>query len=132
MTWKHYSLEQTATRFDNSRDYTIGIEEEFQILDPNTLELTSRLEDLKAIAHKKLGTFVQGELIASEVEISTGKCENIAAAEADLTEKRRRWPEPGSNLGVSLEVTGPNPFAGWQPQRIPETNHSRTLTQRGR
>lgn len=132
MTWKHYSLEQTATRFDNSRDYTIGIEEEFQILDPNTLELTSRLEDLKAIAHKKLGTFVQGELIASEVEISTGKCENIAAAEADLTEKRRLLAESASKLGVRLGTTGTHPFSDWKAQRILETHHYREVEKRVR
>ncbi|MFA6001203.1 MAG: glutamate-cysteine ligase family protein, partial [Thermoleophilia bacterium] len=132
MNWKHYSLEQAATRFDNSQDFTIGIEEEFQILDPDTLELTSRLEELRAIAHEKLGTFVQGELIASEIEISTGKCRNIAAAEADLTQKRRLLAESASQLGVRLGTTGTHPFSDWKDQRILETHHYREVEERVR
>jgi len=132
VTWKHYSLEQAAAAFDNSRDLTIGIEEEFQILDANTLELANRFEDLSAIAHKKLGTFVRGELIASEVEISTAKCESIAAAEADLTQKRRLLAESASELGVKLGTTGTHPFSDWKEQRILETHHYREVEERVR
>jgi len=132
VTWKHYSLERAAASFDNSLDLTIGIEEEFQILDADTLELTNRFEDLSAVAHKKLGTFVKGELIASEIEISTAKCESIAAAEADLTQKRRLLAESASELGLKLGTTGTHPFSDWKKQRILDTHHYREVEERVR
>ena len=81
-------MEQAAARFDNSQDLTIGIEEEFQIIDTESLELENRFEELYAIARPRMGVNVCGELIASEIEINTRKCLQLREAEADLKLKR--------------------------------------------
>ena len=65
--------------FDATTDFAVSVEEEFALLDPETLELTNRFEDLEAIAR---GTEVEphlvGELIASEAEVRTGRCQSWA------------------------------------------------------
>jgi len=129
LTWKHYSLEQSAARFDGSQDLTIGIEEEFQILDAGTLDLSNRFEDLHAAARERLGTFVRGELIASEVEVCTAKCYDLAEAEADLKEKRRLLHESADAIGLALGASGTHPFSNWKDQRILDTPHYRAVEQ---
>lgn len=123
MTWKHYSLEQSAARFDSSQNLTIGIEEEFQILDAESLALTGRFDELHEAARDKLGTFVRGELIASEIEICTARCESMAEAEADLKGKRRHLKAAASKIGVKLGTAGTHPFSSWKDQRILNTPH---------
>lgn len=130
MTWKHYSLEQAAERFDASEDFTVGIEEEFQILDPETLELVDRFEDLQKKARNRIGTFARGELIASEIEICTDKCYSMAQAEADLKEKRLGLFESAEELGLALGASGTHPFADWKDQRIIDTPHYRIVEER--
>lgn len=127
MTWKKYSLEQAAARFDSSQDFTIGIEEEFQILDAKSLDLTNRFEDLQRVAHRKIGSFARGELIASEIEICTDKCASMAEAEADLKAKRLGLFAAADELGLTLGATGTHPFTRWKEQRIIDTPHYREV-----
>src|SRR5262249_18808395 len=61
--------------FENAEDLTVAVEEEFALLDPDTLELTNRFEELKeAAAGTELDEHLVGELIASEIEVKTGRC----------------------------------------------------------
>ena len=75
--------------FDAGKDFTVAVEEEFAILDPRGLGLVNRFEDFQAAAQ---GTEVEehlvGELIASEVEVKTGRCETFAEIPGALTERR--------------------------------------------
>src|SRR3954447_14391989 len=75
--------------FENGTDFTLAVEEEFAILDPATLELVDRFEDLQSASR---GTDVEphlvGELIASEVEVRTGKCVEFGEAAAKMAERR--------------------------------------------
>ena len=77
--------------FDAGKDFTVAVEEEFAILDPENLGLVNRFEDFQAAAQ---GTEVEehlvGELIASEVEVRTGRCETFADAAAVMVERRRQ------------------------------------------
>jgi len=130
VTWKHYSLEQSAERFDRSQDLTIGIEEEFQILDAETLALANRFEELHTAARKRLGAFVRGELIASEIEVCTDKCSTMAQAESDLKEKRRLLAAAASETGLGLCAAGTHPFSDWKEQRILDTPHYRAVEER--
>lgn len=130
MTWKHYSLEQAAGRFDSSEDFTIGIEEEFQILDPDSLQLVDRFEALHKAAHGRIGTFARGELIASEIEVCTDKCDNLSQAEADLKSRRQGLYEAADEIGVTLGAAGTHPFADWKDQRIVDTPHYRDVEER--
>ncbi len=130
MVWKRYSTQQAAARFDDANDFTVGVEEEFQILDPDSLALTSRFEQLQEIAHRRIGNFARGELIASEIEVCTDICHSMASAEADLKAKRQDLFNSATQLGVTLAATGTHPFADWRDQRIIDTPHYRVIDER--
>jgi len=68
--------------FDASTDFTIGLEEEFAIIDPSSLELVDRYPELYAAAQEDpvLAESAAGELIASEIEIRSGRSESMAEA----------------------------------------------------
>src|SRR5947209_16960773 len=75
--------------FDCGQDFTIAVEEEFALLDPETLELTNRFEELKAGAEgTEVDEHLVGELIASEIEIKTGRCASFGEAADRMAERR--------------------------------------------
>jgi carboxylate-amine ligase len=112
--------------FDNAKDLTLAVEEEFAILDPETLSLTNRFEDLQAAAHgTELEEHLVGELIASEVEVRTGRCETFAEVAARVPERRAQLSALADSLGVTLAATGTHPWSPWQEQRIIDTPHYR-------
>ena len=113
-------------QYDDATDFTVAIEEELAILDPDTLALTNRFEELKASAEgTELDQHIVGELIASEVEIRTGRCETFADAAALVPKRRAQLRELADNLGVELGGTGTHPWSPWQEQRIIDTPHYR-------
>ncbi|MDQ3778383.1 MAG: YbdK family carboxylate-amine ligase [Actinomycetota bacterium] len=112
--------------FENADDFTVAVEEEFAILDPETLSLTNRFEELKAAAHgTELEDHLVGELIASEVEIRTGRCESFVEAAQRMGERRDELAGLADGLGVALAATGTHPWSPWQEQRIIDTPHYR-------
>src|SRR5881397_4256111 len=112
--------------YENGTDFTLAVEEEFAILDPETLSLTNRFEDLKAAAEgTPLEEHLVGELIASEVEVRTGRCENFAEAAAKVGERRAQLDELAGGLGIALAAVGTHPWSPWQEQRIIDTPHYR-------
>jgi glutamate---cysteine ligase / carboxylate-amine ligase len=113
-------------QYEAARDFTVAVEEEFAVLDPKTLGLTNRFEDLQAAAQgTPLEGHLVGELIASEVEIRTGRCEDFEEAAARLGERRAQLFELAESLGVALAATGTHPWSPWQEQRIIDTPHYR-------
>ncbi|MFN2468754.1 MAG: YbdK family carboxylate-amine ligase [Gaiellaceae bacterium] len=119
-------LRLAREQFESTQDFTLAIEEEFAILDPGTLALTNRFEDLQAAAR---GTLLEehlvGELIASEVEVRTGRCDDFAEAAARLEERREQLRGLAEGLGLALGATGTHPWSPWQEQRIIDTPHYR-------
>jgi glutamate---cysteine ligase / carboxylate-amine ligase len=111
--------------FENGRDFTVAVEEEFAILDPQTLGLVNRFEELQAAAGTELEEHLVGELIASEVEVRTGRCETWAEAVGRMGERRRQLVELAGRFGVALSATGTHPWSPWQEQRIIDTPHYR-------
>jgi carboxylate-amine ligase len=112
--------------YENGRDFTLAVEEEFAILDPQSLELANRFEEFKAAAPgTPLEDHLVGELIASEVEVRTGRCESFADAAALMGERRAQLHELATTIGVSLASTGTHPWSRWQDQRIIDTPHYR-------
>ena len=76
-------LDRAVETFAASRDLTVGIEEEFSILDPNTLDLAPRFEELRdaaSIVDPVLFEHITGELISSEIEIISGAGADLADA----------------------------------------------------
>jgi glutamate---cysteine ligase / carboxylate-amine ligase len=112
--------------FENGPDLTVAVEEEFALLDPESLELTNRFEELKAGAEgTELDEHLVGELIASEIEVKTGRCDTFSEA-AELTARRRaQLAELADRFDVGLAATGTHPWSRWQDQRIIDTPHYR-------
>ena len=102
------------------------MEEEFALLDPDTLELTNRFEELKAgAAGTELDEHLVGELIASEAEVRTGKCADFAEAASRMAERRAQLQALARDQGLQLGATGTHPWSRWQDQRIIDTPHYR-------
>ena len=119
-------IAQARARFESATDFTIAVEEEFAILDPSSLDLTSRFEDVQAAAQ---GTVLEehlvGELIASEVEVRTGRQESFADVPAVMAERRAQLQSLVEPMGLLLGATGTHPWADWKKQRIIDTPHYR-------
>jgi carboxylate-amine ligase len=113
-------------QFESATDLTVAVEEEFAVLDPETLDLTNRFEELQAVAQgTPLEEHLVGELIASEVEIRTGRCDSFDEVAARLGERRAQLFELADSVGVGLAATGTHPWSPWQEQRIIDTPHYR-------
>src|SRR6266581_6483989 len=119
-------LARSREAFDAVPDFTVAVEEEFALLDPETLGLVNRFEELEQAA---LGTELEphlvGELIASEIEIRTGRCDSFADAAALLGERRQQLRALAEPRGIALAATGTHPWSPWQEQRIIDTPHYR-------
>jgi glutamate---cysteine ligase / carboxylate-amine ligase len=119
-------LLEARERFDAAEDFTVAVEEEFALLDRETLDLVNRFEDVQTAAR---GTVLEanlvGELIASEVEVKTGKQESFADIPAALAERRAELTALVEPLGLLLGATGTHPWSSWQDQRIIDTPHYR-------
>src|SRR5438046_4757151 len=112
--------------YEGGTDFTVAVEEEFAILDPETLELSNRFEELRAAAQGgPLEEHLVGELIASEVEVRTGRCETFADAAALIGERRVQLKALAARLGIELAAIGTHPWSPWQDQRIIDTPHYR-------
>src|SRR4051794_32179744 len=111
--------------FETSQDLTVGIEEEWAIVDPVTLELASRFEDLRddGAADPVLATAISGELISSEIEIRSGRGENIGHARELQRDARRRLFALADKHGVALAATGTHPLSDYRDQHIIDTDH---------
>src|ERR671924_500511 len=119
-------IRQARDAFEETEDFSVAVEEEFAILDPETLSLTNRFEELQAAARDtELEDHLVGELIASEVEIRTGRCDNFTEAAARMGERRDQLVALADQLGVVLGGTGTHPWSPWQDQRIIDTPHYR-------
>src|SRR3954451_4013136 len=115
--------------FEDSQDFTVGIEEEFAILDRETLSLVPRFEELSDAAQSDpvLSKAVAGELISSEIEIRSQKYDDFATALADQRDNRVRLFKLAADHGVLLAATGTHPWTPWQEQKIIETEHYQRL-----
>ena len=124
-------LEAVEGAFAASIDATIGIEEEFQVLDAGSLDMVPRFEELRdaAQADPVLGGSVAGELIASEIEIRSGRGENFADALARQRDARTRLFALCNSRGVALGSTGTHPWADYREQPNIDTEHYRGVVE---
>jgi carboxylate-amine ligase len=124
-------LDRARETFESSTDFTIGLEEEFAILDPATLELEHRFEDVYAACQRDeaLAESAAGELIASEIEIRSGRAESFAEAMTLQRERRGRLFELTEGMGLALGAMGTHPWADYLDQRIIDTPHYNRLRQ---
>jgi glutamate---cysteine ligase / carboxylate-amine ligase len=122
-------LDRARETFESSTDFTVGLEEEFAILDPATLELEHRFEDVYAACQEDevLAESAAGELIASEIEIRSGRAETFAEAVALQRLRRGRLFGLVEEMGLALGATGTHPWASYLDQRIIDTPHYNRL-----
>jgi carboxylate-amine ligase len=112
-------------RFEEATDFSVGLEEEFAILDPTHLGMVARFEELRDAAESDplLGESIAGELISSEIEIRSGRGESHAAALRLQREVRRRLFATAAAHNLLLGATGTHPWADYREQRIIDTDH---------
>jgi carboxylate-amine ligase len=122
-------LDLAREKFESSQDFTIGLEEEFAIVDPQTLELEHRFEDVMAACQRDevLAEAAAGELIASEIEIRSGRSESFAEAVERQRERRARLFDLVGGMGLGLAAMGTHPWANYLDQRIIDTPHYNRL-----
>src|SRR3954454_16598453 len=111
--------------FEASQDLTVGIEEEWAIIDPQTLELVPKYEALRADADVDdvLATAVSGELISSEIEIRSGRGEDVRHELALQRAARRRVFALAHGHGAGLASTCTLPLSVYREEHIIDTEH---------
>ncbi|MGI8510119.1 MAG: carboxylate-amine ligase [Gemmatimonadaceae bacterium] len=101
---------------------TLGVEEEYQIIDPETRELRSYITQLLLEDHRVL-TQVKPELHQSIVEVGTTVCQTPAEVRAELVDLRRGVIELAARKGLRIAAAGTHPFANWAEQEITPLEH---------
>ncbi len=125
-------LDQVAETYAAATDFTVGVEEEFSILDPRTLDMLPRFEQLRDAARESdplLHEHITGELISSEIEIISGVGGDVQHALSRQREHRRRLFALAEAQGVALGATATHPWADYREQPIIDTEHYRRVEQ---
>ena len=102
----------------NFEQYTLGIEEEFQIVDPQTRELRSHVSEILEAGKMLLGEKVKPEMIQSMIEVGTGVCQNIQEARQDITRLRAIISSLARRKNLEIVAASTHPISHWQDQKI--------------
>jgi carboxylate-amine ligase len=99
--------------------FSIGIEEEYQTIDPETYDLRSHINaEIIAKGRRQLDERVKSEMHQSVVEVGTGVCRTIREARADIVNLRQAMVELAQSNGLLLVAGATHPFADWRVQDI--------------
>ena len=98
--------------------FTIGVEEEFQIIDPATCELRSHVSELVAAASPSIEEQVKHELHQSIVEMGTKICENVPELRIEMHRTRSELVAAAERVGLQVAAAGTHPFSSWIDQVI--------------
>jgi glutamate---cysteine ligase / carboxylate-amine ligase len=123
-------FEEVEARFERALDFDLGLEEEFQVLDPATLELTPGFEALRDAAPERLRGRIAGELLRSEIEVSTPRTLHFGQAAKQMLLNRAELFALADREGYALGSTGTHPFSAWKDQQIIDTPHYRLVEDR--
>ena len=107
----------------NYKHFTLGVEEEYMVLDPQTRELTSHEQKIVTEGHKVLKDKVKAEMHQAVVEVGTDICQNVDEAYKDVSTLRNIISNIAGDLGLWVAASGTHPFSHWQSQLI--TDHVR-------
>jgi carboxylate-amine ligase len=107
----------------NYKLFTLGVEEEYMVLDPRTLELMSHDQKIVQEAQKKIADKVKAEMHQAVVEVGSSICENIEEAYKDISALRKTIHQIAGDLGFAVGASGTHPFSHWETQLI--TDHPR-------
>jgi len=109
--------------------FTLGIEEEFQIVDPVSRELRSHVSEILDEGRMLLGEQVKPEMIQSQIEVGTGICKNIQEARADITNLRSVISTLAHKNGLRIVAASTHPISRWQDQKIFDDDRYELLVQ---
>jgi glutamate---cysteine ligase / carboxylate-amine ligase len=98
--------------------FTIGVEEEFQIIDPDTCDLRSHVMQLISAASPDILEQVKGEMHQSIVETGTRICENVGDLRIEMHRTRGELVAAAERAGLQVAAAGTHPFASWIEQVI--------------
>ncbi len=101
-----------------AEDFTIGVEEEYQIINPETRQLRPRASRVLPKARETLGDEVTTEFYESQIEIGTPVCRTLAEVRAELVRLRRGVVEAAERDGSRIAAAGTHPFSHWEGQRV--------------
>jgi glutamate---cysteine ligase / carboxylate-amine ligase len=125
-------LVSARATFEASTDFTVGLEEEFALLDPATLDMVPRFEELRDTAAQEdpiLHAQITGELISSELEIVSGRGDDVHDAIARQRDLRRRLFMLAGSRGIALGATATHPWADYREQHNIDTEHYRRVVE---
>ena len=98
--------------------FTLGVEEEYLIIDPQTRDLRSHMSKIVDGAKIILQEQVKAEMHQSVVEVGTNICKNVKEAREEITFLRKKIVELAANQGLVVRAAGTHPFSKWQDQPI--------------
>jgi carboxylate-amine ligase len=98
--------------------FTVGVEEEFQIVDPTTWELRSHVSELLASSAPAFGDQVKREMHQSIVEVGTKICSGIGELAEEIIKNRRDLADAAERVGLRVAAAGTHPFSNWMDQVI--------------
>ncbi len=101
-----------------AQPFTLGVEEEFQIVDPETWELRSHVSELLASSAETFGDQVKRELHQSIVEVGTKICASVEELAEEIIRSRRGLSEAAERVGLRVAAAGTHPFSSWTDQRL--------------
>jgi glutamate---cysteine ligase / carboxylate-amine ligase len=98
--------------------FTLGVEEEFQIVDPQSGELRSHVSELLVSSAPALGDQIKRELHQSIVEVGTKICADVAELRDEIFHTRRELTNAAERVGLAVAAAGTHPFSRWEDQII--------------
>src|SRR5436305_6241763 len=134
-TLRHGGIEEAKRLAPSKQEHmkpslTIGIEEEYQTIDPESRDLRSHVgSEILSKGKTLLKEAVKAEMHQSVVEIGTGVCPNIIDASRQLKDLRSQMCGLASQNGLSLAAAGTHPFADWRNQEIFPDERYHTIVQ---
>src|SRR5246500_4615663 len=122
-SWERFAFAMSA----KSHTYTLGIEEEFAIVDPQTRELRSHIQEILEGGKIMLKEQIKPEMHQSVVELGTEVCDSIEHARAHVIELRSKLAELAAGSGLKIASVGTHPFSHWRDQLITEGERYREI-----
>ena len=109
--------------------FTVGVEEEFQIVDPDTLELRSHVSELLASSAPSFGDQVKREMHQSIVEVGTKICADVEELAEEIIRNRRDLADAAERVGLRIAAAGTHPFSNWMDQVISPGERYETIVE---
>ena len=113
---------------NESEEFTIGVEEEYQIINPQTGELCDQAEKIIRDARQTLNEdVVQPEMYRSQIEIATVVCQSLSEVHQEVIRCRQGVIEAAEKQAQTIAAAGTHPFSSWQEQEITPKSRYRNL-----